>query len=125
MRPAQDALNDILHKIEIRETSVTDNKEKFECDVYSNVTGNPFGHSHDNNNDNDDIRDLLTRQLCETVRWCDVMKGVNKRVDGGDHVGNILELGPGNQLKSILSKMNRKLVRNTKTIDLSTSLTSP
>lgn len=113
MKSAQDELDHILHKIKLS------GPEEVNSDVYSNVTGRPFCGD-------DDIRDLLTRQLCETVRWADVMNDVNNRFTGcgkncgKENVNAILELGPGNQLKSMLSKVNRKLVRITKSIDLAT-----
>ena len=113
MQSAQDELDNILHKIKILRP------EQVNSDVYSNVTGRPFGEK-------DDVRNLLTRQLCETVRWSDVMNDVNDRFtgcrknDARRDVNAILELGPGNQLKTMLSKVNRKLIRITKSIDLAT-----
>ena len=113
MRTAQEELNDILHKIKIlKPEEVTSN-----CDVYSNVTGRPFVDV----DGVEDIRNLLTRQICETVRWSDVIENVNNLFVGAKEkksVDQILELGPGNQLKSMLSKVNRKLVRVTESVDL-------
>ena len=106
MQSAQEDLNNILHKIEINTTPL--NNPDFK--VYSNVTGMPFKTT-------DNIRELLVQQICEPVKWKDIIQDVNvmfkeKRLD------NILELGPGNNLKSILGKVNRRAVRVTQSLDL-------
>ena len=106
MKSAQDELNNILHKVEIDTTPLQNQDFK----LYSNVTGEPF-------NPTDNIRDLLTRQICEPVKWTNIIQDINqmfmsKQLDG------ILELGPSNNLKSILSKVNRRTLRVTQSLDL-------
>jgi len=106
MESAQEGLNDILHKIEINTAPL----ENPDFKVYSNVTGKPFEST-------DNIRDLLVKQICEPVKWTNIIQDVNlmfkeKKLD------SILELGPGNNLQSILGKVNRRAIRVTQSLDL-------
>ena len=51
------------------------------------------------------IRDALIRQLCNPVRWVDI---INKMV--ADGVDTVIECGPGNVLSGLNKRINRNLM---------------
>lgn len=66
--------------------------------VISNVTGAPFP------GDAGAIRELLGRQLVEPVQWEATLRAM---ADG--RVGKLMELGPGQQIKAMVRRVNTEL----------------
>lgn len=87
MRPADDALAEILSEVEIRSPEIP---------VVSNVDART--HS-----DPDEIRQLLIRQVVNPVRWED---SVNLMLAEG--CTDFYEVGPGKVLKGLLKRISRK-----------------
>ena len=85
MEEAQNKLIDALNKIKI-------NKPK--CKLYSNVTGLEY-------NTIDEIRQLLGEQITRSVQWEQLMNNIIKL-----NVDEYMEIGIGNQLKTIIKKIN-------------------
>ena len=80
--------------------------------VYSNVTGKPYGAETEGCS----IKELLVRQLCEVVRWSEILVDLSKNFNE-QKIERVYELGPGKQLKSMLGKVNRKIIRSTESFD--------
>ncbi len=87
MRPADDALADVLNEVEIRTPEIP---------VVSNVDGQT--HS-----DPEEIRQLLIRQVVNPVRWED---SINLMLAEG--CTDFYEVGPGKVLKGLLRRISRK-----------------
>jgi [acyl-carrier-protein] S-malonyltransferase len=85
MAPARQALTQALAAVEIRDPRVP---------VYSNVTGEPF-------RDAAHIRELLPRQLVEAVRWEPTLRALLAAGRGQLH-----ELGPGQQIKAMVKRVD-------------------
>jgi len=105
MEPAQEEFNEVLEKIKI-------GFPRNGLLMYSNVTGKPYGDETDSS----DIKELLVRQLCEVVKWSDILAAVNRHFVEC-RIEKIYELGPGRQMKSMLGKVNRKMIRSTESFD--------
>lgn len=101
MIPAQERLENIIQKLHFQPSSM---------DVYCNVTGTKYYRS------SHDIPGLLIQQLAKPVLWNTICENVE--LDNPDSNLNFYEVGPGKQLKSILSKIDRKFFRSTKNIFL-------
>ena len=99
MRPALDRFEDALSKIDFSEPRIP---------IYSNVTGLPYESV-------DDMKSLLVRQIVEPVLWRATM--LHLVAKGPGHM-RFYEVGPGKQLKTMLSKVNRKLIRNIVNIEV-------
>lgn len=93
MEPARQALVKALEAIEIHPPRLP---------VISNVTGKPFP------SDPDEIRSLLARQLVEPVLWEESLRHII--VDKGKT--NLVELGPGNQIKAMVRRMDQIVWKN-------------
>ena len=88
MQPAVAKLRDALDEMPIQETRIP---------IYSNVDAMPHQSA-------DEIRDLLSRQVVQPVRWED---SIRKMLDDG--VQGFLEAGTGRVLRGTLKRINRKL----------------
>ena len=58
---------------------------------------------------------LLTRQLVEPVQWQSIMSDI---CESKYDQTSVYEVGPGRQLTAILAKIDRKLVRKCKNIEV-------
>jgi [acyl-carrier-protein] S-malonyltransferase len=88
MKPADQALKDVLHQIEIVPPRVP---------VWSNVDARPH-------TDPEDIRQLLVRQVLQPVLWEQTMR--NLLAAGYDR---FVEIGPGRVLAGLLKRVQRKV----------------
>lgn len=88
MQPAVEKLRAALDEIPIRDTRLP---------VYSNVDGAAHRSA-------DEIRNLLSRQVFEPVRW---EESIRRMIDDG--VGGFLEVGTGRVLRGTLKRIERKL----------------
>ena len=92
MRPADEALADVLNEVEIRTPEIP---------VVSNVDAQT--HS-----DPEEIRQLLIRQVVNPVRWED---SINLMLSQG--CTDFYEIGPGKVLKGLLKRISRKIACTT------------
>lgn len=83
MRVAAEAFAEELSDIEFKKSSVP---------LYSNVTAEPY---------TDDIKGLLSQQICNPVRWEDTVR--NMIASGVD---TFIEIGPGKTLTNMIGKIN-------------------
>ena len=67
----------------------------FKVPLYSNYTALPYDQ---------DCRDLLTKQICNPVRWQELVE--NMIADGAD---TFIELGPGNVLCGLIGRINKSV----------------
>lgn len=86
LKGAGDKLAAELQKIEIGEMKIP---------VYANVTGEVVASK-------EDIKDLLTRQVSETVKWTNTVRNM---MDAG--VDTFYEIGPGKVLSGLIRKTDR------------------
>ena len=87
MKPADEALAEVLGEVEIRTPEIP---------VVSNVDG--LTHT-----DPEEIRELLIRQVISPVRWED---SINLMLSQG--CDEFYEVGPGKVLKGLLKRISRK-----------------
>lgn len=87
MRPAADRLTLALQEVEIKSPRIP---------VISNVTARAVGTG-------DEIRELLARQVCSSVRWEDSMRHLL-----AEGFTNFLEPGPGEVLGGLMRKIDRE-----------------
>ena len=99
MQPAQEAFRRALEKV----TWLPGNL----CS-YSNVTGQPYTKE-------DNMVDLLVRQLCEPVKWNCILNDIMEKFDN-KKLTKLIEIGPGRQLKTMVGKVNRRAVRFTENV---------
>lgn len=100
-----------------------------EIEVYSNVTGKPYKSVEDikryevlksflilpcKGSQHFYHFRLLPRQLVEPVQWRAIMTNICE--SKFEHT--FYEIGPGRQLTTVLSKLNRRLLRKCKNIDV-------
>jgi len=88
MESAVPRLKEMLEKTEIKQPSIY---------VLSNVTGEYF-HSPDH------IRELLSRQIVEPVKWEQQMDEATKLMH---QIAGYIETGPGKQLKAMMRRINQ------------------
>ncbi|MFT5154707.1 MAG: [acyl-carrier-protein] S-malonyltransferase, partial [Planctomycetota bacterium] len=93
MRPAADRLASALKDVEIRAPKVP---------VVTNVTARPVEGP-------DEIREMLARQVCSSVRWEDSMRYLL-----AEGATSFLEPGPGEVLAGLMRKIDRELVVTSK-----------
>lgn len=63
--------------------------------VYSNLTGLPYAG---------DTKQLLEKQICSPVRWESIVRHMI-----ADGVGTFIEVGPGNVLRGLITKIDRNV----------------
>ena len=88
MESAQQGLSGALKKIEIKNASIP---------VYANVTALPVTK-------NDEIKELLYKQLTHPVRWMEIYSNMAK-----DGYESFIELGPGKVLTGLGKRINREV----------------
>ena len=98
MASASPDLEKALQEIDIQEPRIP---------VFSNVTGKRYGNVAD-------IKRLLVEQLVSPVLWEQTIKGMVK-VSG---VKSFIDAGPGQQLKSMMRRIDPKSFRATATLDV-------
>lgn len=99
MTPALEQFHRALETIEIRPAGISS---------YSNVTGTNY-------RENDDIRDLLLKQVVEPVQWCTILEDIRKHCSL-IKTSKLYEIGTGKQIKSMIGKFERRLVRKVETL---------
>jgi [acyl-carrier-protein] S-malonyltransferase len=87
MEPAKKELEEVINNIVVNKPI---------CPVYQNVTALP-------SNDPETIKSNLIAQLTSPVRW---VESVNNMI--ADGASTFLEVGPGNVLQGLVSKINRE-----------------
>lgn len=95
MQPARDALSKALAAATLHVPRLP---------VYSNVTAQPFP-AHDPAA----MRELLARQLVEPVQWEGTLKALieaGKQAAGGAGPARLTELGPGQQIKAMVRRLD-------------------
>ena len=95
MSPARDALTKVIASVQINDPVIP---------VYSNVTGEPF-------RDAAHVRELLPRQLVEPVRWEQSLKALIAASKN-----EMYELGPGQQIKAMVKRIDNATWSNLKNI---------
>lgn len=93
MKPAQEPLRHVLDSITIQMPR---------CTVYSGTSCEPF-------TDVEQIKSLLVQQLVEPVHW---MKTIQNIIKQRTNPEKIFEVGPGKQLKAMISRIDRTLLDN-------------
>lgn len=63
--------------------------------LYSNCTGLPYG---------DEVKELLAKQICSPVRWESIVRHM---IESG--VDTFIEVGPGNTLSGLISKIDKNV----------------
>ena len=99
MTPALEQFHRALETIEIQQGFMSS---------YSNVTGTNY-------RENDDIKDLLLKQLVEPVQWCTILEDIRKHCSL-IKTSKLYEIGTGRQIKSMVGKFERRLVRKVQTL---------
>ena len=99
MTPALQQFHRVLETIEIQQGFISS---------YSNVTGTNYC-------ENDDIRDLLLKQLIEPVQWCTILEDIREHCSL-IKTSKLYEIGTGKQIKSMIGKFERRLVRKMETL---------
>lgn len=98
MTPAQEEFHAALSSINITRSDTT---------LYSNVTGDCYRNE-------DNVTDLLVRQITEPVLWNSILEKLHRDYVS-DVVQNIYEVGTGKQLKFMFGKIDSrflKIIRN-------------
>ncbi len=95
MKPAEDRMREVLSGVAVTH---------FGTQVISNVTARPFSSI-------EDVRTLLTRQICSAVNWEDSIKFAHKQ-----GIAEIIEVGPGN----VLAKLTTQIIPEMKARNIST-----
>jgi len=93
MESAQDPLRRVLDSVNIQTPR---------CTVFSGTSCEPFTTP-------DHIKSLLVRQLVEPVNWMKTIQNIFKEYRKDS---TIYEVGPGKQLRSMISRIDRKLLNN-------------
>lgn len=99
MAPAGEALRDFLKMFEFKKPQIP---------VTANVTGDFY-------KEEDDIKELLVRQVQSSVRMED---NLTKLLEAG--ATNFIEIGPGNAVTGFLKKTAKKLDKDIKYVSIST-----
>lgn len=99
MKSAQDIVHQVLQRIDILPNRLP---------LYSNQTGQLYCGD-------DEVREYLIRQICEPVKWDVILQEVVEAFSHG-YFEAIYEVGPGKNLKTMLGKMDRRIIRNTNCI---------
>ena len=97
MNPALASLENILENTIIKEPNMP---------VYSNVTGQKYETAAE-------IKQLLIKQLEAPVQWEQTIKTMLK----DDGVVSFVDAGPGQQLKSMMRRIDAKAFRKTVVLD--------
>lgn len=93
MESAQDPLRRVLDYVSVQTPK---------CTVYSGTSCEPFATP-------DHIKSLLVQQLVEPVNWMKTIQNIFKEHRS---VAIIHEVGPGKQLRSMISRIDRTLMNN-------------
>lgn len=93
MKPAQAPLREVLESVCIQTPK---------CTVYSGTSCTPFTSPGV-------IKSLLVHQLVEPVNWLKTIKNIFKEQHGATA---IYEVGPGKQLRTMISRIDRTLLNN-------------
>ena len=86
MKPAANQLNEVLAELDFKDATTP---------IIANVTANPVEKQ-------EEIKDLLVKQLYSPVRW---EESVKTMIDNG--VTTFIEIGPGKVLSGLVKKINR------------------
>ena len=108
--PVGGAFHSPLMESAREELTVAINQTHFKspiCPIFQNVDGNPY-------QDPEMIRENLIKQLTSPVRW--ILTIQNMIVYGADE---FIEVGPGNVLQGLISKIDRNVKTDGVTINLS------
>ena len=101
MKPAQDMFSDALERVTLSLNN---------CGLFSNQTGDYYKSTTE-------IREYLVRQVCEPVQWYPILQTIANEFYAG-RFSEIYEIGAGRNLKSLLSKVDRNMIKKTTCISL-------
>ena len=100
MLPAQERFYRVLENIDILPNDTV---------LYCNVTGQPY-------EDSDNLRELLVRQIAEPVLWNSILQNIFEL--STNNPTSIWEVGAGKQLKIMMGKFNRNLMKSVDNISM-------
>ncbi|XP_057291153.1 malonyl-CoA-acyl carrier protein transacylase, mitochondrial-like [Hydractinia symbiolongicarpus] len=101
MKPAQEKFHNALSSINITRSDTT---------LYSNVTGDCYRKE-------DNVTDLLVRQITEPVLWNSILNKLHRDYVSGV-VQNIYEVGTGRQLKFMFGKIDSRLLKIIRNVEM-------